>query len=135
MMEGSHDRHTRHYCVCSIRRNLGGGCGHCCHSGIASMPHRAETRSPGSYLNQRRQFVGRGHTRSALAACFGVGIYEASLRPTGGSTMIAFMLILYSSIVLLLFRCKVIKPGPYPIAIIVVGGMLIIGGVVVVWMQ
>jgi len=48
--------------------------------------------------------------------------------------MIAFLLTVYTAIVLVLFKLKLIKPRPYPIACIVVAGVLTIGGVVVAWM-
>jgi multidrug resistance efflux pump len=48
--------------------------------------------------------------------------------------MIAFLLIVYTSIVLLLFKLKLVKPRPFPIAWTIVAGVLIIGGVYVAWM-
>ena len=49
--------------------------------------------------------------------------------------MIAFLTIVYAGVVLVLFRLKLVKPRPLPIAIVLVVGALLIGGVVVVWMQ
>src|SRR6186997_1385498 len=48
--------------------------------------------------------------------------------------MIAVLLTVYTAIVLVLFKLKLLKPRPYPIALVVVAGVFIIGGVVVVWM-
>src|SRR6266852_4627157 len=48
--------------------------------------------------------------------------------------MIAFMLIVYTGIVLVLFKLKLVKPRPFPIAGIVVVGILLIGGVVAAWL-
>ena len=47
--------------------------------------------------------------------------------------MIAVLLIIYTAIVLVLFKLKLVKPRPYPIALIVVAGVFIVGGVVVAW--
>ena len=47
--------------------------------------------------------------------------------------MIAVLLTIYTAIVLVLFKLKLVKPRPYPIALIVVGGIFIVGGVVVAW--
>jgi multidrug resistance efflux pump len=48
--------------------------------------------------------------------------------------MIAFLLIVYTAVVLVLFKLKLVRPNPYPIACMVVAGVLIIGGVAVAWM-
>jgi hypothetical protein len=42
--------------------------------------------------------------------------------------MIAFLLTIYTAIVIVLFKLKLIKPRPYPIACTIVAGVLIIGG-------
>jgi multidrug resistance efflux pump len=47
--------------------------------------------------------------------------------------MIAVLLTIYTAIVLVLFKLKLVKPRPYPIALIVVAGIFIVGGVVVAW--
>ena len=47
--------------------------------------------------------------------------------------MIAVLLTIYTAIVLVLFKLKLLKPRPYPIALIVVAGIFIVGGVVVAW--
>ena len=47
--------------------------------------------------------------------------------------MIAVLLSIYTAIVLVLFKLKLVKPRPYPIALIVVAGIFIVGGVVVAW--
>src|SRR6516225_2465073 len=49
--------------------------------------------------------------------------------------MIAFLVTVYAAVVLTLFKLKLVKPRPYPIAIVVLAGILMIGGVVVAWMQ
>ena len=49
--------------------------------------------------------------------------------------MIAFLLTIYTTIVIVLFKLKLVKPKPYPIVITIVVGVLMIGGVVVAWMQ
>ena len=48
--------------------------------------------------------------------------------------MIAFLTIIYASVVTILFKFKLVRARPYPIACAVVAGLLIIGGVVVAWM-
>jgi multidrug resistance efflux pump len=48
--------------------------------------------------------------------------------------MIAFLLTMYTTVVLVLFKLKLLKPRPYPIACTIVAGVLIIGGVFVAWM-
>jgi multidrug resistance efflux pump len=47
--------------------------------------------------------------------------------------MIAFLCIVYTAVVVVLFKLKVLRPRPYPIAWVAVAGVLLIGGVVVVW--
>jgi multidrug resistance efflux pump len=49
--------------------------------------------------------------------------------------MIAFMVIIYTGLVLVLFKVLHIKPTAYVIASLIVAGVLMIGGVVVVWTQ
>ena len=49
--------------------------------------------------------------------------------------MIAVLLTIYSAVVLVLFKLKLLKPRPYPIALCVLAGIFIIGGIVVTWMQ
>ncbi len=47
--------------------------------------------------------------------------------------MVTILIIMYTGIVLVLFKLKLVKPRPYPIACTAVAGVLLIGGVVVVW--
>jgi len=47
--------------------------------------------------------------------------------------MIAMMVIIYTSIVLVLFKFKLVKPRPLPIACIAVVGILAIGGIAAAW--
>jgi multidrug resistance efflux pump len=49
--------------------------------------------------------------------------------------MVTLLITLYTALVLVLFKMKLVKPRPYPIALVVVAGILIIGGIVVVWRQ
>jgi membrane fusion protein (multidrug efflux system) len=49
--------------------------------------------------------------------------------------MVTVLCIVYTALVVLLFKFKVLKPRPYPIAWVVVAGILLIGGVVVAWHQ
>src|SRR5271166_3637395 len=49
--------------------------------------------------------------------------------------MIAFLIIVYVAIVLVLFKVLRIKPTAYLIASMIVAGVFMIGGVVVVWTQ
>jgi multidrug resistance efflux pump len=49
--------------------------------------------------------------------------------------MIAFLTIVYTGIVVLLFRLKLLRPRPFPIACVVLAGILLLGGIVVAWMQ
>jgi multidrug efflux pump subunit AcrA (membrane-fusion protein) len=47
--------------------------------------------------------------------------------------MIAVLLTIYTGIVLVLFKLKLVKPRPYPIALVIIAGIFIVGGVVVAW--
>ncbi len=47
--------------------------------------------------------------------------------------MVTILIIVYTGIVLVLFKLKLVKPRPYPIACTAVAGVLLIGGVVVAW--
>jgi multidrug resistance efflux pump len=49
--------------------------------------------------------------------------------------MISFMIIVYTLIVVLLFKLKLVKPRPFPIACCVLAGILILGGIVITWFQ
>ena len=49
--------------------------------------------------------------------------------------MIAFLVVLYTAVVLVLFKFLRVKPTAYLIASIIVAGVFMIGGVVVVWTQ
>lgn len=49
--------------------------------------------------------------------------------------MIALLIILYTALVLVLFKVLHLKPSPSLIASLIVAGILMIGGVVVAWMQ
>jgi multidrug resistance efflux pump len=48
--------------------------------------------------------------------------------------MTAFLLTVYTAIVIVLFKLKLLKPRPYPIVNTIVAGILIIGAVLVAWM-
>ena len=48
--------------------------------------------------------------------------------------MIAFLVVVYTSVVVVLFKFKLLRPRPYPVACTVVAGVLLIGGVFVAWM-
>jgi multidrug resistance efflux pump len=48
--------------------------------------------------------------------------------------MVSFLIVVYTGIVLVLFKFKLIKPRPFPIALIVLVGVLMIGSIVVAWM-
>jgi multidrug resistance efflux pump len=47
--------------------------------------------------------------------------------------MIAVMTIIYTGIVVLLFKLKVLRPRPFPIACVVLAGILILGSIFVAW--
>ncbi|HEY4234704.1 MAG TPA: efflux RND transporter periplasmic adaptor subunit [Lacipirellulaceae bacterium] len=47
--------------------------------------------------------------------------------------MIAFLLVVYTAIVIVLVKVGVVRAQPYPIALVVVAGIFIIGGVVAAW--
>jgi multidrug resistance efflux pump len=47
--------------------------------------------------------------------------------------MVTVLCIVYTALVVLLFKFKLLKPRPYPIAWVAVAGVLLIGGVVVAW--
>src|SRR5690348_10066465 len=49
--------------------------------------------------------------------------------------MIAFLIVVYTALVLVLFKVLHLRPRPYLIAGLFVGGVLMVGGVVVAWMQ
>jgi membrane fusion protein, multidrug efflux system len=49
--------------------------------------------------------------------------------------MIAILIIAYSAVVVVLFKVLHLKPRPNLIAVLIVAGVLMIGGVVVAWMQ
>jgi multidrug resistance efflux pump len=49
--------------------------------------------------------------------------------------MVTVLCIVYTAAVALLFKLKLLKPRPYPIAWVAVAGVLLIGGVVVAWHQ
>ncbi|WP_198400195.1 HlyD family secretion protein [Bradyrhizobium pachyrhizi] len=49
--------------------------------------------------------------------------------------MIAFLVIAYCAVVLVLFRVLHLKPRPYLVASLILAGVLMIGGVVVAWTQ
>lgn len=49
--------------------------------------------------------------------------------------MISFLTLMYAGVVAVLFKFKLVKPRPLPIGIVVAVGVLLIGGIVVVWMQ
>jgi multidrug resistance efflux pump len=49
--------------------------------------------------------------------------------------MVTLLVTIYTGLVLVLFKMKLVKPRPYPIALVVVAGILLIGGIVVVWRQ
>ncbi len=49
--------------------------------------------------------------------------------------MITVLVVGYAAVVLMLFKLKLVKPRPYPIACTIVAGVLLIGGVYVAWMQ
>jgi multidrug resistance efflux pump len=49
--------------------------------------------------------------------------------------VIALLIILYTGLVLVLFKILRLKPTPYLIAILIVAGFAMVGGVVVAWMQ
>lgn len=48
--------------------------------------------------------------------------------------MIAFLLVIYTGLVAVLFKLKIVKPRPYPILSILVIGVLLVGGIVAAWM-
>jgi multidrug resistance efflux pump len=47
--------------------------------------------------------------------------------------MIAVLTVLYTGVVVVLFKLKILRPRPVPIAWVAVAGVLLIGGVVVAW--
>jgi membrane fusion protein (multidrug efflux system) len=47
--------------------------------------------------------------------------------------MIAVLVTIYTAIVLALFKFRVLKPRPYPIVLVALAGLFVIGGVVVAW--
>lgn len=49
--------------------------------------------------------------------------------------MISLLVTIYAAVVLTLFKMKIVKPRPYPIALVILAGVFMIGGVVVAWKQ
>lgn len=49
--------------------------------------------------------------------------------------MVTCLVILYTAFVVVLFKFKLLRPRPVPIAAVVLAGILLIGGIVVWWMQ
>jgi len=49
--------------------------------------------------------------------------------------MIAFLTIIYTGMLLVLFKFLKLKPTPCRVASAIVSGILILGGVIVVWFQ
>jgi multidrug resistance efflux pump len=49
--------------------------------------------------------------------------------------VIAFLTIVYTAVVALLFKMKLLKPRPVPIACCVLAGILILGSIVITWFQ
>jgi hypothetical protein len=47
--------------------------------------------------------------------------------------VIAVLVTIFTAVVLVLFKLKLVKPRPYPIALTALVGILMIGGVVVAW--
>jgi multidrug resistance efflux pump len=47
--------------------------------------------------------------------------------------MIAFLVTVYTALVVVLLKFKIVKPRPYPIALIIVAGIVLIGAVVAAW--
>jgi multidrug resistance efflux pump len=47
--------------------------------------------------------------------------------------MIAVLTLVYTAVVVLLFKLKLLRPRPFPIAGVVLAGILLLGGVVVAW--
>jgi multidrug resistance efflux pump len=47
--------------------------------------------------------------------------------------MVTVLIAIYTAIVLVLFKLKVVRPRPYPIALVALVGVFVIGGVVVAW--
>jgi multidrug resistance efflux pump len=47
--------------------------------------------------------------------------------------MIAFLTIIYVAVIVLVFRVLKVRPRPWPIGLLFVGGLILIGGVVVLW--
>jgi multidrug resistance efflux pump len=47
--------------------------------------------------------------------------------------VVAFLTLVYTAVVLVLFKLKLVKPRPAPIACCVVAGVLLLGGIVVAW--
>src|SRR5262249_36429047 len=86
-----------------------------------------------------RQLARYRHRRHPLAAGPDLGLSETRrshvAREAGerGGLMIAFLCIVYTAVVVVLFKLKVLKPRPFPIAWVAVAGVLMIGGVVVAW--
>ncbi len=49
--------------------------------------------------------------------------------------MIAFLVTVYAALVLVLFKLRIVRPRPYPVACILVLGVGLVGGIFVAWMQ
>src|SRR4029078_162858 len=102
-------------------------------------PNRAATGPPADRGRHRLLMARPGHGRGTLAGRADLAFAQAGVnRPLGpglkgGSTVVTCMIILYTAIVIVLFKLKLLKPRAFPIAWTVVAGVLIIGVIVVGW--
>src|SRR5262249_2278080 len=145
----NHDRRIRHHRLRRVRRAPGGRRGHRGHAGVAAGPDRPEAGPPAGRRHHRRRLAWSRHGRHALAARPHLGLPQARRCGTaaervdtrrarapgreGGGGRIAFLCIVYTAVVVVLFKLKILRPRPYPIAWVAVAGVLLVGGVVVAW--
>jgi multidrug resistance efflux pump len=69
-------------------------------------------------------------------ACRKEGIRYRSPGPEEKEVlMISFLVIVYTAVVLVLFKMKFVKPRPMPIALMVLVGVLLLGGIIIAWVM
>src|SRR5262245_33500995 len=136
----NHVRHDRRVRLRGLRSLCpafrGGTRRHCAHRETAGTA-RQEAGPPAGGRDHGDRLARRGHRRLALADRPDLGIFETGfgrLQIGGAQAMTTAMLILYTVGCYLLFKHRIIKPRPFPIAIAIAIGGLAVGTIVAIWM-
>lgn len=96
-------------------------------------PRRAPAAEGAGRGWECRGFEGTTRTDAGARLVPGGSIARTSGHE-GGALTIAFLTPVYTGLVVLLFKLKILRPRPFPIARVVVAGLLLMGGIVVAWM-